>query len=113
MVKQGAAMAGLSMLRISVPAHAFQGDSGGEVIPWLDKLEPNPVPEIVPVQLDWAKLDSWITPQDQFFVVKHFNLPELNEKDWSLAISGQVANPLTFTLEDIKARARREVEFTI
>lgn len=113
MVKKGAALAGLSVMQVSGPARAFQGDSGGEVIPWLDKLEPNPVPDIVPVQLDWAKLDSWITPMDQFFVVKHFNLPELNENDWSLAISGQVAKPLTFSLDDIKARARREVEFTI
>ncbi|HEY7030124.1 MAG TPA: sulfite oxidase [Thermomicrobiales bacterium] len=109
----GAAIAGLSVLRLTGPARAFQNDSGGEVVPWLDQPEPNPVPEIVPVQLDWAHLDDWLTPPDQFFVVKHFNLPTLHEQDWRLQISGLVAKPTTLTLADLKARPRQEVTFTI
>jgi DMSO/TMAO reductase YedYZ molybdopterin-dependent catalytic subunit len=114
LVKQGsAALAGLSVLRLAGPARAFQDESGGEVIPWLDQLEPNPVPEIVPQQLDWEHLDAWLTPADEFFVVKHFNLPALNESDWRLDISGLVSRPVTLTLADLKARERREVTFTI
>jgi DMSO/TMAO reductase YedYZ molybdopterin-dependent catalytic subunit len=114
LVKQGgAALAGLSVLRLAGPAHAFQDESGGEVVPWLDQPDPNPVPEIVPVQLDWGQLDDWLTPPDQFFVVKHFNLPALNERDWTLEISGLVKQPMTLTLADLKARERQEVTFTI
>ena len=40
----GAALAGLTVLRVAGPAHAF-GHSGEEVIPWLDQPPPNPVPE--------------------------------------------------------------------
>ena len=91
LVKQGgAALAGLSVLRLAGPAHAFQDPAGGEVIPWLDQPEPNPVPEVIVQQLDWEQLDAWITPNDQFFVIKHFNQPELNENDWRLEISGLV-----------------------
>ena len=71
------------------------------------------MPEVIVQQLDWEQLDSWITPNDQFFVIKHFNLPELNENDWRLEISGLVDQPMTLTLDDLKARERQEVTFTL
>jgi DMSO/TMAO reductase YedYZ molybdopterin-dependent catalytic subunit len=108
-----AALAGASVLRLVGPTYAFQAGSDGEVIPWLDQPEPNPVPEAIVQQMEWEKLDSWLTPPDQFFVIKHFNLPELDESDWSLPISGLVAKPMALTLADLKARERREVTFTI
>ena len=109
----GAAIAGLSVLRVAGPAAAFQTPVTGEVIPWLDQPEPNPVPEAIVQQLEWEQLDSWLTPPDQFFVIKHFNEPELNEADWHLEISGLVAQPMTLTLAELKARARQEVTFTM
>ena len=109
----GAALASLSVLRIAGPTYAFQTPVAGEVVPWLDQLAPNPVPDVIVQQLDWEQLDSWITPNDQFFVIKHFNLPELNQSDWRLAISGLVDQPMTLTLDDLKARERQNVTFTI
>jgi DMSO/TMAO reductase YedYZ molybdopterin-dependent catalytic subunit len=61
----------------------------------------------------WEQLESWQTPTDQFFVIKHFNQPELDEGDWRLEISGLVERPMTLTLDDLKARERQEVTFTI
>ncbi|MBA3449902.1 MAG: sulfite oxidase [Chloroflexia bacterium] len=114
MVKQGgAALAGLSVFRLAGPAHAFPLTQDAAVIPWLDQLDPNPVPETIVQQLDWEKLDSWLTPTDQFFVIKHFNLPELTEADWHLEIAGLVDQPMTLTLDDLKARERQEVTFTL
>ena len=85
LLQQGsAAVAGLSVLRVAGPAYAFQTPVRREVIPWLDQPEANPVPEAIVRQLEWEQLDSWITPNDQFFVIKHFNVPELNEDDWRL-----------------------------
>src|SRR4051812_6622490 len=43
----GAALVGVSVLRIAGPASAFQTPVTGQVIPWLDHLEPNPVPEVI------------------------------------------------------------------
>jgi DMSO/TMAO reductase YedYZ molybdopterin-dependent catalytic subunit len=110
----GATLGGLSVLRLAGPAHAFQtGD--GEVVPWLDELEENPVPDVIVQQLDWEALNSedWITPNDDFFVIKHFDQPALTEADWTLEVSGLVDNPLSLTLADLQARARQEVTFTM
>ena len=109
----GAALAGLGVLRLAGPAHAFGDESGGEVVPWLDRPEPNPVPEVIVRQLDWERLDSWLTPPDQFFVIKHFDEPKLSERDWRLEIGGLVARPMTLSLADLKDRARQEVTFTL
>ena len=114
LVKQGgAALAGLSVLRLAGPARAFQDASGGEVIPWLDQPEPNPIPEVLVQQLTWEELNDWQTPNDEFFVIKHFDQPTLDERDWRLAVSGLVARPMSLTLADLKSRERQEVTFTL
>ncbi|MBA2753546.1 MAG: sulfite oxidase [Chloroflexia bacterium] len=113
LARGGAAVAGLSVLRLAGPAHAFGRQSGEEVIPWLDQPEDNPAPEVIVRQLEWEELDSWLTPPDQFFVIKHYDEPTLNARDWSVEISGLVAEPLTLTLADLQARARREVTCTL
>ena len=114
LLKQGgSAVAGLSVLRLAGPAHAFQTSTGDEVIPWLDPPEPNPAPEAIIQQLDWEQLTSWLTPTDQFFAIKHYNEPTLTERDWRLEITGQVEQPITLTLAELKARAREDVTFTM
>ena len=109
----GATIVGLSMLRLAGPTAAFQTPVTGDVLPWLDQPEPNPVPEVIVQQLTWEDVDSWITPEDQFFVIKHFNLPELTEADYRLEISGLVDQPMTLTLAELKARERQEVTVTL
>lgn len=113
MKQGGTALAGLSVLRFAGPTYAFEAQPGAEVIPWLDQLEDNPVPEAIVRQLDWEQLDSWLTPPDQFFVIKHYNEPVLNERDWRLEISGLVERPMTLSLAVLKGRARQEVTFTM
>ena len=66
-----------------------------------------------PDQLMWEELDSWFTPADDFFVVNHYNQPRLSAADWRLGIAGLVDRPQTLTLADLKARPRREVDFTL
>jgi DMSO/TMAO reductase YedYZ molybdopterin-dependent catalytic subunit len=90
LLQGGGALASLSVLRIAGPAHAFQTPVAGEVVPWLDQLEENPVPDVIVRQLDWTQLDSWQTPTDEFFVIKHFNEPQLDPADWRLEIGGLV-----------------------
>lgn len=109
----GAVVAGLSVLRLAGPTAAFQTPVAGEVIPWLDQPAENPVPQIAVQQLVWEELDSWITPTDQFFVIKHYNEPALTEADYRLSIDGLVDNPMTLSLADLKARDRQEVTCTI
>jgi DMSO/TMAO reductase YedYZ molybdopterin-dependent catalytic subunit len=109
----GAALAGLTMLRVTGPTHAF-GQPGEEVIPWLDQPATNPVPDNVGNLLKWEELDSRLTPTDNFFFVNHYGQPDgLDEATWRVDIAGLVAHPQSLTLADLKARPRREVEFTL
>jgi DMSO/TMAO reductase YedYZ molybdopterin-dependent catalytic subunit len=109
----GVAVASLAVLRLTGPASAFQTDSAAEVIPWLDQPEENPVPEAIVQQLVWEDLDSWITPNDEFFVIKHYDEPQMNEADWRLEISGLVDRPMSLTLADLQAREQREETVTL
>jgi DMSO/TMAO reductase YedYZ molybdopterin-dependent catalytic subunit len=109
-----AALAGLSVLQVAGPEQAF-GQTGGEVIPWLDPPPPNPAPpEAVGKLLDWQALNSWTTPANNFFNVSHYGPPAgLSEATWRLEVHGLVARPRILTLADIKARPLHEVDFTL
>ena len=111
--KGSAAIAGLAVFYSARPGYAFPGQSGEEIVRWLDQPAPNPVPEVIKNQLVWEDLDSWITPNDKFFSIAHFNRPVIDANTWKLEIDGLVKNPMALTLADIKARPRQEVTFTI
>src|SRR5438034_6320 len=59
------------------------------------------------------ELNSWITPNDKFFCIAHYDVPAIDEKSWRLEIAGLVAKPLTLTLAELKALPRQEVTSTI
>ena len=107
-VHGSAVLAGIAGLYASRLAYAFPTRPGEEVIPWLDQPEANPDPVGIQTQLVWEDLDSWITPNDKFFSISHFNRPTIDEKTWSLEIGGLVKKPLKLSLADIKARPRRK-----
>ena len=107
------AIAGLALLRAPRLAEAFSAQPGEEVLTWLDQLPPNPIPDVVAQQLQWEALDSWITPNDQFFTVKHYEQPVLDVTTWRLQIGGLVHQPMLLTLDDLKARPRQQVDFTL
>ena len=112
-VQSGAVLAGIASLYASRLAEAFPSQSGEKVVPWLDQPAPNPVPEVIKNQLVWEDFDSWITPNDKFFSIAHFNRPVIDASTWKLEIDGLVKNPMALSLADIKARPRQEVAFTI
>ncbi|MBY5475291.1 sulfite oxidase [Rhizobium leguminosarum] len=104
-----AAIAGLYASGVN----AFPTQTGEKVIPWLDQPTENPNPAVIQTQLVWEDLDTFITPNDKFFSIAHFNRPTIDEKSWSLDIGGLVKKPLKLTLADIKSRPRQEVVFTV
>jgi DMSO/TMAO reductase YedYZ molybdopterin-dependent catalytic subunit len=64
--------------------------------------------------LKWEELDSWLTPTDNFFYVDHYGPPaSLDESTWRVGVAGLVAHPQSLTIADLKARERREVDFTL
>lgn len=109
----GAAIAAFAVLQSARRARAFPGETGEEIVPWLDQPAPNPDPFGIQDQLVWEELDSWITPNDEFFSISHFDRPTIDGDAWQLEIGGLVSNPMSLTLADIKARPRQEVVFTV
>jgi DMSO/TMAO reductase YedYZ molybdopterin-dependent catalytic subunit len=127
----GAMIAGLSVLQVAGPTRAFAGSSpqgdatasgdpgsigpSGTVIPWLDPPPPVP-PDAVNITgnlLQWEHLDSFFTPNDKFFWVKHYELPSLDAQQWRLGIVGLVDHPTSMSLADLKQRPRRAVDFAL
>ena len=90
--------------------YAFPSREGEVLIPFADQP---PEPPSERGLLDWDKLDSFITPNDEFFNVSHYGKPEVDLASWKLEVSGLVENPLMLTIEDIKARPRQDVTFTL
>ncbi len=79
-VQGSATLAAIAGLYASRLVHAFPARPGEEVIPWLDQPAAVPDPIAVQTQLVWEDLDSWITPNDKFFSISHFNRPTIDEK---------------------------------
>ena len=114
LLRQGsAAFTGLALPHSPLLAQGFPSRPGEEMIPWLDQPQ-SPSPDFK--LLNWAELDAWITPNQKFFRVVHYNKPlgpAIDEKAWRLEITGLVKRPLSFTLRDLKARPRQAVIFTL
>src|SRR5262249_43342580 len=47
-------------------------------------------------------LDTWITPNDLFYVRSHIYTPKIDTATWRLQVDGEVNEPLTLTLDDLK-----------
>jgi DMSO/TMAO reductase YedYZ molybdopterin-dependent catalytic subunit len=109
----GAALAGLTTLQATAPALATQGRHGGEVIPWADQPPPFPDPPPVWVLPTWEELDTWVTPNEKFFTVYHYGIPQIDGASWRLDISGLVKRTQSLGLADLQARRRRDQTVTL
>jgi DMSO/TMAO reductase YedYZ molybdopterin-dependent catalytic subunit len=57
---------------------------------------------------DLRNLTEWITPVEDFFVVSHYGIADVDAAAWRLRVQGLVSRPLTLTLDALKARPRVE-----
>lgn len=58
-------------------------------------------------------LNSYLTPQDLFYVRHHAYAATVNEKDWKLTIDGEVDKPFTLTLDELKKFPKATVTVTL
>jgi DMSO/TMAO reductase YedYZ molybdopterin-dependent catalytic subunit len=79
LIQGGAAMAGMAFLSSPLLSQTFPSRTGEEVVPWLDQPPSNPKPDVVANLRSWEELDSWLTPNDKFFSVGHYNKPVIDE----------------------------------
>ena len=106
--------AALALLHAPWFVQAFPSRPGEEVVPWLDQPGANPSGGVVENLQPWENLaSSFITPNDKFFRVSHYDKPVIDDKKWNLEIAGLVKKPMNLTLPAIKARPKQEVVYTI
>jgi sulfite oxidase len=61
-------------------------------------------------------LNSWITPNDLFYVRHHTYAPRVDEqaaKEWKVQVDGEVERPTTVTLEELKKLPKASVTVTL
>jgi DMSO/TMAO reductase YedYZ molybdopterin-dependent catalytic subunit len=54
-----------------------------------------------------------VTPPGLHYLLIHYDIPAVDPQQWRLAIGGAVANPLTFGLDELRARPRKTVRVTL
>lgn len=62
-----------------------------------------------PVEL----LNSWITPNDLFYVRSHLYTPAISLSDWKLTVNGEVAHAISLTLDELKRMPKASVVVTL
>jgi DMSO/TMAO reductase YedYZ molybdopterin-dependent catalytic subunit len=115
---QQAGVAGLGLAMTDLPAFALPHDwmqGQEEVVPFTDVPENfatvNPQNKRVSGQ-DLRQLSSFVTPEQNYFVVAHYGVPTLDAASWKLDVRGRVGNPRSYTLDELKKRARAQKECT-
>src|SRR3979490_2415783 len=60
-------------------------------------------------EMPLSGFDSWITPNERFFVRTHLYNPAVNLAAWRLRVEGEVSTPLTLSMDDLKKLPRVEL----
>jgi DMSO/TMAO reductase YedYZ molybdopterin-dependent catalytic subunit len=108
---QAGALAAISVY--SRGALAQSETTGAKLIPWSDQPPPPPSPSGIKALVPWEALDSWITPNGNFFSIAHYDVPTIDEKAWRLDVTGMVGKPTTMTLEQLRVLPTQKVVSTI
>jgi sulfite dehydrogenase (cytochrome) subunit A len=58
-------------------------------------------------------LNTWITPNDLFYVRHHSYAAKVDVNEWKLTIGGEVQNPITLTLDELKRAPKHAVTVTL
>src|SRR5215217_3249221 len=117
MIRGSSVLAALALSDSPLFAQIWRTSEGEKVIAFLDHA-PAPPHEAVQAYGDlntrnWDHLSSWITPNEDFFTVSHYNRPVLKPEEWRLQIGGLVERPLSLTLEEIRTHPKQDVTFTM
>ena len=54
------------------------------------------------LEMPLSAFTDYITPIEHFFVRTHVYVPTVNLNDWRLSVDGEVATPLTLTMDELK-----------
>ncbi|HEX5082285.1 MAG TPA: molybdopterin-dependent oxidoreductase [Blastocatellia bacterium] len=58
-------------------------------------------------------LNTWITPNNLFYVRHHLYAANVDVNEWKLTVGGEVQNPITLTLDELKRLPKHTVTVTL
>ena len=59
------------------------------------------------LEMPFASLRDFHTPNDRFYVRTHFEVPEIRRESWRLAVEGEVQNPFELDWDGLRAMPSR------
>jgi DMSO/TMAO reductase YedYZ molybdopterin-dependent catalytic subunit len=65
------------------------------------------------LEMPFATLDGFTTPNESFYVRCHYAIPEIAERDWSLSVEGAVENPFQLNYDALLAMESRTILATL
>jgi DMSO/TMAO reductase YedYZ molybdopterin-dependent catalytic subunit len=84
-----------------------------ELIPFTDMPEGFSAPPVAPGSmhfLDTRGIDSFYTPNEDFYIIQHYNQPTIADSEYILNVTGMVANPIELSLAQLKRRPKVEID---
>jgi DMSO/TMAO reductase YedYZ molybdopterin-dependent catalytic subunit len=93
----------------------YAGLGGGEVLAAPQQQDGLIVREKDPKNLEFpfATLNSFITPNEKFFVRNHFAMPKIDRRTWRLKVGGAVKKELELTYDALRKMPSRAVVATL
>lgn len=85
---------------------------GQELVPFTDMPEES-VADTMPNGIHWLdtrSIDTFYTPNDDFYVIHHYNTPEIRSADHALRLTGLVHRPTTLSMADLQAMPKVEID---
>jgi DMSO/TMAO reductase YedYZ molybdopterin-dependent catalytic subunit len=65
------------------------------------------------LEMPFSALESFVTPNERFYVRCHFPIPKINERDWRLKVEGKVARPFEVTMDDLRQMPTQTIMVTL
>src|SRR5256886_7056652 len=63
--------------------------------------------------MPFSALESFVTPNERFYIRCHFPIPKINERDWRLRVGGKVARPFEVTMDDLRQMPTQTITATL
>lgn len=104
-------LAATGLLAMAIPEWAVPALAQGEaVVPFTD-IPPNFNPGGTGATrlYDIRNIDGLFTPNDEFFSIAHYGVPEVDADTYKLQVTGLVDSPLDLSLADIRSRPSVQV----
>ena len=65
------------------------------------------------LEMPLSGFSDYLTPIDRFFVRTHVYVPKVELNDWRLSVDGEVAKPLTLTMDELKKLPSVELDAVV